>query len=382
MSRGTASPTLPQPFELTLLDSRFGLLRDRPELARALDVPPVGVRRQGFCEAWGLQISAPDQRRSLSLEFSLTQNRNGFRQVAEVTAVGVDRRPDSAPRLALRQSQGIEVWRSGSLPDFAVRIDGCELALERGSTGNELAGTTRGQLLGKGRSLSWDLRLESSAPPLDPDPAARSVRWGLFQMRAHVALPSVRISGTTRIDGETQDWDGASALLCHDYGARVGPGWSRFVGAGFRNEQGEALPMRIIGLARPLAPWGVRLPWPRTLTSMTLEGLPGSAGPLRFEGLLDSLRMDSRPSAQGWSLRLERGEWSVRLEVRSEFRDLVALTSEDTDGHPLFISRAPLATAEVQVFRRGKRELLAISRDASFFEHVSRERNPYLTALI
>lgn len=323
--------------------------------------------REGFQEVWFLKVNDPSSQRALWLRFLLLTSENGFRRVAETWAVVFHRKENrEISKLALRQTYDIHAFSELS-GGAGVRIDRCELSDTH----------TRGQIQYKGRSIQWDLAIQpaqASSFNFVPDALAKV---GLVKNRAFSVGEDLRVSGTTKIDGETHSWNLAPAMQAHLSGPRKARSWVWGHCNTFANEQGQPVPFVFDGLSAQTA-WNGPIPSPRFSTFYFRY----QNQEFRFNSIWDVLRSRSNHSLTEWTFEAERGDYRFRGKMTAELRDFAGLTYEDTDGSYRYCTTSQLSDLTVWVYKRGKLDATLSSQGTAAYELISRDRNPYVPLLI
>jgi hypothetical protein len=161
--------------------------------------------RAGHVESWFLKANDPRQRRALLLRWTIWAGDHApDRALAETWAVAYGA---AGGPVATKTSVPFEraSFAAGAL---GAEVDGCRLSPE----------SARGRVESGGRSIAYDLHLESRDPPIVHLPA----RWMYapafpFQKLASL-MPNIRVRGTATVQGETwalQAWPG---MVGHTWG--------------------------------------------------------------------------------------------------------------------------------------------------------------------
>lgn len=327
--------------------------------------------RSGFHEVWSFTAHDPAPQgpqgvqRSIWLRFTVSISDNGFRRVAECWAVTFERHPGrETTKLALRQTQDLSSFASDG--PLSIRIGDSELT----DTG------TRGAIQSKGRSISWDLRFtprESVGYELVPSSLRR---FGILPNALSTVEGDLVSRGFVEVDGTRWEWNEGPAVLNHSNGPRSGRSWVWGHCNTFVSEQGSPVPFVFEGMtaSEKIGP----IPGPR-ISSFHFRYQGENHA---FHSLRDPLRIRSENTLTEWRFRAERGDLAFQGELRAEHKDFAGLTLEDTDGSLLYCATSRLADLKIHVYRRGKLELTLLAPGTASFEVASREKNPYVSALL
>lgn len=324
--------------------------------------------RGAFQEVWYLKVNDPSANRALWLRVTLLISANGFRRVAETWAIHFQRSSSSSKevsKLALKQTHDLKSF--GYDADGTIRVAGCEFGPRH----------TRGQITSKGKTIAWDLEIQTGHDVrfnLVPETLSRT---GLVRNTAITVAEDLRFSGTTRIDGTESQWTNAAGMQAHLSGTKNGHSWVWGHCNLFVDAQGRPVPFLFEGLSAKARLVG-SLPSPRLSTFFF--HYDGKA--YHFNSLWDALRVKSRSTLTEWQFQADRGDLSFRGKAQAELKDFAGLTYEDTNGSLLYCANSKLSNLEIHVYRRGKLENTFYSHGTAAFEVVTRQKNPYVPLLI
>jgi hypothetical protein len=315
---------------------------------------------------WYLKVNDPAANRALWIRMTLLISANGFRRVAETWAVHFQRGANKeVAKQAWKQSHDLKAFSSSD--DGTIRVADCEFAPTH----------TRGQISSKGKTIAWDLQLQTGHDAsfnLVPPALSRS---GLVKNSAVTVAEDLRFSGTVEIDGEKFEWKNAAGMQAHLSGPKNGHSWVWGQCNLFVDGQGQPVPFLFEGLSAKARLLG-SLPSPKLSTFFFhYEGKP-----YVFNSLWDALRVKSSSTLTEWSFQADRGDLSFRGKASAELKDFAGLTYEDTNGSLLYCANSKLSNLEIHIYRSGKLESTFYAHGTAAFEVVMREKNPYVPILV
>jgi hypothetical protein len=322
---------------------------------------------RAFQEVWYLKLNDPATNRALWLRLTILVSGNGFRRVAETWAIYFQRSANKdVSKVALKQTYDLSTF-SSSDADGTLRAENFELSPEH----------TRGKITSKGRTISWDLKIQPGHEArfnLVPETLSRS---RIVRNTAFTVGEDLRFTGHSEVDGERVEWKDAAGMQAHLSGPKNGHSWVWGHCNLFVDGQGKPVPFLFEGLSAKARLAG-SLSTPRLSTFyFHYEGKA-----YEFNSLWDAMRVKSRSSLTDWRFQADRGDLSFRGTAQAELKDFAGVTYEDTNGSLLYCSNSKLSNLEVHVYRRDKLESTFYSHGTAAFEVVTREKNPYVPILI
>jgi hypothetical protein len=321
--------------------------------------------KEKFQEFWFVKLNDPTGTRALWLRFTLLVTKNGFQRVAETWAIFFQREPGKEIiKNAVKQSFGIAAF--SSFPN-GIKIESCTLGVDH----------TQGQIQSKGKSIHWDLAINTvHAEPVSFLPQIAR-RTGFFQTQISTVSEEILFSGTVTVDGTTYQFTNAPGSKSHWSGERSADSWVWGQANIFKNEQGEITPFIFEGItARPR--WGGNLKGPRLSSFYFFY----KERHFLFDSAWDAFQLKSESSITEWRFEAERGDISFRGVARADHKDFAGVTLEDTDGSVLYCANSKLSNLQILIYRRGKLEATVNASGTAAFEVVSRNKNPYIQELI
>jgi hypothetical protein len=309
-----------------------------------------------------------DQPRSLWVQTLGLRSANGYRQASSVTSIVSRRNPST------QQVEHTTIKNSFDLSELeeSMSLGECRITEQ----------STSGQLQLKGKQLRWQFRLL----PNEPTKQHRFknhffspwlVKAGLLKSSI-VSEEVYRVgSGFIESDRGKETWKNAHFYSLRTQGRR-GPSQRFFTQCNsLYNEEGKLTPYWIEGVSvQDHLPLQLGSPW---FNSFRLF----YAGEIfYFDKLWNSIRIRTDRNLNEWSFQLDRGPLSFRGVVKSQNKDFIGLTFEDTDEKIHHISFSQLSDLKIWIYRNGKLETVLDSQGRALFEILSADRNPYLTAAV
>lgn len=345
-------PTAPKNNQNTASGSRPGeLLSSQDKRPNLLD-PVSGLsERRTFSKSWTLKLNDPRSQRALWIRFAVLSSQNGFRRVAEVAVVYFEKVGKDTQKVALKQTHDLSAFLASD--QSTIRIGNCELSPNR----------TRGSVSSKGRKLEWDL----SFVGIQDQPVA---------LRSNVITlgEDLIFSGSSVVDGKAIHWKdcpgmegfidhGRSNADCH---------WAHC--SSFETEGGSHLPMVFEGyLSRRHGFF-----FPQSVSFYVVY----QSSEYFFNNFKNLFAVQSRVEKNQWKFRADREDLSFRGEIWAEHKDFAGITDENTQGDVIYSCNTEMASMRLGVYRKGKLEVTALSKDTTSFEILSNKKNPYVTSLI
>ncbi len=306
--------------------------------AHAVDPAWGGVRydaartrssRHGHIESWFLKANDPNARRALWLRWTIWAGDHApNRALAETWAVAFG---SAAGHVATKTTIPFE-RASFDSQDIGADVDGCRLS-PRGASGRVESG---------GRSIDYDLQIESRDRPIVHLPA----RWmyaPAFPVQKLVSsMPNIRVRGAATVQGETWALDGWPGMVGHTWGHAH---------------------------SEPYA-WGHCNAWDGADDDVVLEGFtvrPGLLVPpvtslsLRLgtehypmNGFASLARNAGSISPRRWSFRALGPRVALAGEMWADTEDFVGLFFRQPDGADCVCLNSKLARAEITVSIAGR----------------------------
>jgi hypothetical protein len=309
---------------------------DPPDLGGVrYDAARARSSRAGHVESWFLKANDPSGRRALWLRWTIWAG-------------------DLAPERALAETWAVAFGAGGgsvatktSVPferaSFAghalgIEVDGCGLSPR----------VARGRVESGGRSIAYDLSLESLGPPIAHLPARWMYRSAFPFQKLVSLMPNVRVRGTATVQGEAwalQAWPG---MVGHTWGhAHSEPyAWGHCnawdtADTPDGNVVLEGFTVRPSALLPPV-------------TSLTLR-VGGEDFPLN--GLSSLAQNAGAISPRRWSFRgfrAQRPRVEVAGEMWADTDDFVGLFFRQPDGSECLCLNSMLARAEITLSIAGR----------------------------
>ncbi len=294
-------------------------------------------------------------------------SRNGFRQLAEVSAVLFDR------------VEGREVVKHASKQTFDIHR-----FRQTGRSSGEMGPCrfseteTTGSVQSKGRTIRWDLKYRpgQAANPFVLMPV-ELVRSGTIRAMAETLQEHLLFTGEVELDGVRYEWKDAPGMMSYFGGNRSSHSWIWGHCNQLVDEQGRLTDFIFEGMSsRP------RLigPIPGPKISCFYFNYQGKEH--RLNSLWTSMRVHSNHTPLEWKFRADTGDLSFRGQVRAQYRDFAGLTYEDTNGSLIYCSTSELSDLDIQVYRRGKLEASFKGLGTAAYEHSARVKSPYIPLLL
>jgi hypothetical protein len=318
-------------------------------------------------QIWFLKLVEPQGRNAFYLRFSVLVSRNGFRQLAETSAVLFERvEGREVTKIAAKQTFDIQRFRQTGR--VSAEIGPCRFSETE----------TSGQVQSKGRAISWNLafRPAQSHSPFVLMPV-ELVRSGALGGMAETLQESLLFTGEVEIDGVRYEWKDAPGMLSYFGGSRSSHSWTWSHCNQLADEQGRPSDFVFEGMSSRPRIWGP-IPGPRLSCFYFFY----QQKEYRLNTLWNSLRMHSQPAPLGWEFRADTGDLSFRGQIKAQYRDFAGLTYEDTNGALIYCSNSELSDLDVQVYRRGKLESSLRARGTAAYEHAARAKSHYIPLLL
>jgi hypothetical protein len=295
----------------------------------------------GHYESWFLRANDAPGRRAFWIRYTIFSPRGRAADaVGELWAIAFDR---EARRIVAVK----EVRPIGACSFAPDRLDARigEARLDDGAL--------RGGAAANGHSIAWDLGFGGGEAPLLLLPE-RLYEARLPRAKALVGRPLARFTGTLRVDGETiavADWVGSQN---HNWGSRHTDRYAWGQVAGFDEEPDAFLECSTARLrVGPL--W---TPW----MSPVVLRLRGET--LGWNGLARTIRARGRYEPTDWRIETSGGAGALRLRIRAEPSEFVALRYDDPPGGAKICLNSKIARCELALSRGGRTLRLRSSRAA------------------
>jgi len=329
--------------------------------------------KEQFQEVWFLKLNDRLGQNALWLRFTILVTKNGFQKMAETWAIFFHRENNKEiSKTAAKQSFNIQSFeplsgREGRAGSAGIRVENCQLT----------PNMTRGQVTSKGKSIQWDLAIhtvQNHPVSLLPDTVRK---LGLVNNEAWTISEEMLFTGKVTVNGVNYEFANAPGIQGHWSGVRSAHSWVWGQSNSFQNEQGDPVPFIFEGLtSRPRLRGNLAGP---RLSSFYFFY---RGQHYLFNSLWDAFHLKSQSSITEWKFQADRGELSFRGVARADHKDFAGITFEDTDSSVLYCANSKLSNMSIHVYRRGKLEATFLSNGTAAFEVVSREKNPYVQALI
>lgn len=319
---------------------------------------------------WYVKLNDSRSNRAFFLQFTLLTSMNGFRKVAEVTAIHFQKEAGKdASNTAIRQSHSqasAEVHGAGGRG--SIRIGECELTEEKLS----------GSLQSKGRTIRWEFQVTHPGQELSFSLIPRSLtRTKLIRTRVNTLSEELFLSGWIEIDGLRSEWASCHGMRGYYSGRRNAHSWAWGQCNTFFDEQGKPVPFIFDGLS---ARGQLLNLFPSPQFSAFYFRYQGRD--YRFDSFRDAFFSRSEHDFTEWRFHAEHRDIAFRGHAKAAHRDFVGITMEDTDGSYLYCANTELAELSILVYRRGKLEASLRSQGTAAFEVASRQKNPYVPLVI
>lgn len=292
----------------------------------------------GGYESWFVSARDPVSPRALWIRHTRHRPRQGPRSAALWCTV-IDHEPGQRPTV-IKQVFGAFPAEAAAGPD-----------------------RFRGQAAMGERSAGWDLAITAGGPPLRPLRPAVLYRAPLPRTKLAAIVPDGQVTGMLQVDGRAVTVSGWRGTAGHNWGSEHADSWVWLHAADF-GAAPEAWLELVLARIR-VGP--VRSPW----TAMGALSLGGER--IALGGLGRSSRVDAGPGHL--AAYVSAPGTRVRVSVTTAEDDRVAVTYADPRGGTRTVSHAALASVEVTVRRRGKRELILTSSRAAY-EYGARQPAP------
>jgi hypothetical protein len=327
---------------------------------------PSHKTRKGFQEVWFMKLNDPTGNRALWLRFTLLVTRNGFQKISETWAIFFEReRNREVTKRALKQTYPISSFQSPA--PRTIRIGESSLSPEG----------TRGFIQSKGRSISWDIKLDNQHDrPVCFIPEGLK-RLGIIKNDYWALSENLHASGSVTVDGTVFEMNNSAGMLGHISGPKNGHSWVWGHANTFVNEKGEPVPFIFDGITSK-----ARLAGGLSTPRLSSFYFYYQGKHYQFNSVWNALHMKSKSTITEWNFQADRGHLSFRGVAKAEHKDFAGVTYEDTDGSLLYCSNSKLSDMKIYVYRSGKLEATFLANGTAAFEVVSRRKNPYVKILI
>jgi hypothetical protein len=337
---------------------------------------------RGHIESWFLKANDPLERSSpLSRERADSERSSPFsRERADsqrralwlrwtIWAGAAEPRPALAEAwaIAFGSARG-HVATKSSLPferarfsreDIDIDLDGCTLTPR----------AARGRVESGGRSIEYDLSIESRAAPM----SYLLARWmyeGAWPRQKLVSPnPDARVTGTVKVDGEPWQVEGWPAMIGHTWGQGHSPvyAWGNCnawdggdvgrspKGAAASDDVGRSPKGAAASDDVVLDGFSVRLKTgPVLLPTMTLLCLHHHGVRYDLRGPAGMVRNRGQVSLRRWRFQARGDRAEVHGEMWADTDDFVGLFYPNPDGTQLYCLNSKIARAEVTIQLEGR----------------------------
>jgi hypothetical protein len=289
----------------------------------------------GFVEIWFLVVFHPPTESALWLRYTTFAPARGAAR-AIVWAAWFDARTPERP-IAIKAFYPAQ---SGQGDRFGIRIGPCVLE----------QGYVAGAVAGGGRRLVWDLTFIPAERPAESEP------WLLrsLPLPVRVSRPNADtiFAGTIAVDGVARRLEASPGLQAHIWGTRHVEELSWLYCPAFAEDPSARLDAASARLDRNvLGP--IPGPWLTPVVWRSAEGY------VALTGVVQTLR--SRVVACGpaaLELRAASARHSITARAWCAPESLVGYVYRDPDGRELHVAQSDIASCEVEVVTRGRRQRL------------------------
>ena len=314
--------------------------------------------------------NTPTQKKGLWICFGNLISLNGFKKTADVWTVLFEKKSNDGrcEKTALKQTFPHEELHK---LDRNWKIDGCIFSDDRST----------GHIRSKGMNLNWDVNWADVKTP-DEFTGKNLIPKRAKKLKLiHNELSADRIFSTVKAESRVNEvpviWNSARS------NTYVGSGSVHFrssiyaISHQLKTESGEPVEGFFEGLTcqplwlgklrvRPFSAFRIRL-FGQTYESHSLKSL------FRIRSAYDWTR---------WNFRIDQGTLSFRGQIETSIQDFAGITSEDTNGSPLYSAKSLFSNLVLLVYRRGKLEHRITDDGSTSVEIFSHERNPYVPSIL
>jgi hypothetical protein len=208
--------------------------------------------------------------------------------------------------------------------------------------------------------VGWDLRFESSEPPLFHLPRDWMYRGTLPRTKLLSPVPAAKFDGSLAVDGREVPVEGWRGMVGHNWGAQHAERWIWLHGM---SGSGDWLDVAIAKLK--LGP--ITTPWVAN-GALALDGVRyrlGRQGP----------KVEVRESPDRCEFALPGGPLRVRGTVTAAHKDIVGWVYADPDGSEHHTANCSIADMRLTVERRGTEPRELVVEGGAAYELGMRERD-------
>jgi hypothetical protein len=298
---------------------------------------------RGHVESWFLKANDPKSRRALWLKWTVWSGDRAPRPehaVAEAWAVAFS---TAHGHVATKTSIPFE-RASFDRHVIGASIDGCTLTSR----------TARGRVDSGGRSIAYDLTLESRQAPYRLYPSRWMYSGPIPSQKTLTPVPDARVSGHVEIDGESWELQAWPGMIGHNWGRH-----SELYVWGQCGVWDDGADVVFEGAAARVRAAGVLLPLRTTL----MIRHQGTSYPLT--DLSAVLSNASTLTARRWQFRGAGKRVQVQGEMWEESDDFVGLFYTNPDGAILHCLNSKIAHAELTLRVEGRAARLLRSTRAA-----------------
>jgi hypothetical protein len=296
----------------------------------------------GHVESWFLKANDPTARRALWLKWTIwAGDRSPRRAIAEAWAIAFG---TEHGHVATKTAVPFEQARfaTGTL---GAEVDGSTLAATR----------AHGRVESGGRSIAFDLAIESREAPLLPYPAKWMYTGPVPSQKLVSPVPNARISGEAIVDGETWKLDAWPGMVGHNWGRRH----SELYAWGHCNSWDDEEDVVLEGVTARVRVGGVLAP-AATLVCVRHHGTSYMAS-----SPASIARNVGQVSPRRWRFHAKASRLEVDGEMWADTEDFVGLFYPNPDGSTCHCLNSKLAHAEVTVRLAGRAPRVLRSRAAA-----------------
>jgi hypothetical protein len=285
---------------------------------------------RGHVESWFLKANDPRSRRAVWLKWTVwAGDRDPRLAVAEAWAVAFG---TSRGHVATKTSVPFE-GASFDRHALGASVDGCALSSR----------AARGRVESGGRSIAYDLTIESLQAPYRFYPARWMYTGPVPSQKTVTPIPDARVSGRVEVDGESWDLSAWPGMVGHNWGRHTEAYvwahcncWDEGDDVVFEGASGQ---VRVGGVLLPLR------------TGLMLRH-QGTSYPLT--DLRSVMRNEATLSARRWTFHGAGKRVEVTGEMWAETDDFVGLFYTNPDGATLHCLNSKIAHAELTLRIAGR----------------------------
>jgi hypothetical protein len=303
--------------------------RDDAALIGGVKYDPRAAR--GHMESWFLKANDPVGRRALWLRWTIWASAaEPRRALAEAWAIAFG---TAHGHVATKSSVPFERARF-SREGVDIDLDGCTLAPR----------AARGRVDSGGRSIEYDLALESLEEPMRYLPARWMYTASWPKQKFASLSPNARVSGAVKVDGEPWQVEAWPAMLGHTWGQ----GHSPVYAWGHCNAWDGGDDVVLDGFSARVKTGPVLSPM------LTVVCLRHHGVRYDLNGAVSLARNRGSVSLRRWRFEAHGERADVQGELWADTDDFVGLFYPNPDGSQLHCLNSKIAHAEVTVHLEGR----------------------------